>query len=259
MTLRVAEAESAFQQSIGLALKEYASSVPNSDTVLEQCVIPVLTTVANAPKTSPLSDIDVALLIKFLAVISNEASRDNKTYVHVNIANCILRELHLTNNYPEAVLLCRMLLALNMPEPNSTAREDLKKLVEQILAEHGDSPIAALLQKYCANLSGTNTKAAASESQAPCESAILTSQIAEEVDDFEEITNAIASASIDNNNEPGQEAESGLKRTGPATKQRKEKKPKVESNYNTRSSSLRSDSRCSKYTSPIAVRFYFGS
>lgn len=55
----------------------FAREGKNSDEVLEQAVLPVLTQIGTAPKTSPLSDTNINDVVNFLASITSLPNRPN--------------------------------------------------------------------------------------------------------------------------------------------------------------------------------------
>lgn len=59
------------QQILGGAIGNYAHHVKGAKDVIAKAVIPIINAVASAPKTSPLADIDVDNLLKFLSVLTN--------------------------------------------------------------------------------------------------------------------------------------------------------------------------------------------
>lgn len=56
---------------MGVALVKYAQEVDGSEDILEKAVIPTLVSVAKAPKNSPLTDIDVDDLMRFLKAVTS--------------------------------------------------------------------------------------------------------------------------------------------------------------------------------------------
>lgn len=69
-------------QQLIRGIMHFAHSAKNSDEVLEKAVVPVLTTLGNAPKTSPLKDANTNDIISFLAGITSLSNRP-----HVSIHN----------------------------------------------------------------------------------------------------------------------------------------------------------------------------
>lgn len=68
------------QQLLGVALVQYAQEVDGSEDVIEKAVIPTLISVAKAPKNSPLVDVDVDSLIRFLKTITSIKVKQNVSF-----------------------------------------------------------------------------------------------------------------------------------------------------------------------------------
>lgn len=62
------------QQILGGTIGNYANNVKGAKEVLSKAVIPVINSIACAPKTSPLADVDVDNLLKFLAVLTSTSN-----------------------------------------------------------------------------------------------------------------------------------------------------------------------------------------
>lgn len=71
------------QQLLGVALCQYAKEVNGSEDFIEKAVVPTLISIAKAPKNSPLVDIDVDSLIRFLATITNMKVKQNVSFSYV--------------------------------------------------------------------------------------------------------------------------------------------------------------------------------
>lgn len=59
------------QQILGGTIGNYANTVKGAKEILSKSVIPIISGIASAPKTSPLADVDIDNLLKFLSVLTN--------------------------------------------------------------------------------------------------------------------------------------------------------------------------------------------
>lgn len=148
-----------------MALFEYASNSQNSESVFEKCVLPLLITIAKAPKNSPLSGIDVPNLIKFLSTITKMSSKTNNFLIHKNLSHKILHELLLNPNSDEAVLFSKMLLNLEIPYNDTDTLKEIKEHVEKILSVINDNSLKINLQRYHKKLNNCNYIESVTEEQ----------------------------------------------------------------------------------------------
>ncbi|CAH1100124.1 unnamed protein product [Psylliodes chrysocephalus] len=114
------------QQIIGMVIDSYAKKSDDAKEVIAKAVKPILNSIASAPRTSPLADVDVDNLILFLATITN-GKRDLGT--HVNMAHMCTNEILKTKNPLMAVYLCKMLVHLDIQSENVAV---LKELIAQV-------------------------------------------------------------------------------------------------------------------------------
>lgn len=70
------------QQFLGISLVRYAQEVDGSEDVIEKAVIPTLISVAKAPKNSPLVDVDVDSLIRFLNTVTSIKMKQKVSFQH---------------------------------------------------------------------------------------------------------------------------------------------------------------------------------
>lgn len=64
---------------IGRIFVEYMTEVPSSLEVIEQAYIPTIQAVLEAPRNSPLADVDIDLIIRFMSQISRSGNHKYNT------------------------------------------------------------------------------------------------------------------------------------------------------------------------------------
>lgn len=71
------EQDTKLQQLLGVALLTYASDVEGSEDALEKAVIPTLLSIAHAPVSSPLIDVDLDAVIRYLGMITSVKTKQS--------------------------------------------------------------------------------------------------------------------------------------------------------------------------------------
>lgn len=123
-------------QLLGVFFENYVKFVPESHSIVEDAFIPTLQTIANAPSNSPLVDINIDSLIKFLVMITNLYSKNltNELYTHKNLLISLGNEmLKLSNDIKEIPLYLKSMLLLDIPYDDNIIMQDLKKQAENLL------------------------------------------------------------------------------------------------------------------------------
>lgn len=69
--MHLGKASDNLQQILGGTIGNYANNEKGAKEVLSKTVIPVINGIVSAPKTSPLADVDIDNLLKFLAVLTS--------------------------------------------------------------------------------------------------------------------------------------------------------------------------------------------
>lgn len=64
---------------IGRVFVEYTTEVPSSLEVIEQAYISTIHAVMDAPRSSPLADVDIDLIIRFMSEISRPGNHKYNT------------------------------------------------------------------------------------------------------------------------------------------------------------------------------------
>lgn len=141
------------QQYLGKGIVDYASKITGNEEILEQAVIIVLVSMANAPKTSPLFDIDIENALNFLACITSFKKQKNEVNIHKNLATAIVAKMSSKPNNCVFQLLVRMLLKLDPPFDEATAISDLKTQTEFLFEVVKEKSLIRNLEKYVRKLS----------------------------------------------------------------------------------------------------------
>lgn len=145
----VYEDELHLRQMLGLFFKMYATSCPLSQETLEQCFLPTINTLLNAPCSSPLYQVNIENVAKFLLDLTKNGVNQLSAEVHIhnNLALKLCNEL-LLDNYEQIKselinILCHMDLSLD-----EDLQRDLKKRAERISKNCPDRASTRAIQKF---------------------------------------------------------------------------------------------------------------
>ncbi|KAJ8975351.1 hypothetical protein NQ317_000279 [Molorchus minor] len=125
------------QQKLGTLIVNYTKLVKGAREVIETAVIPTLTTIAHAPRASPLADIDIDNVLRFLAAITNSSDTMDIVHVHTHLAQSLCFKIANKPSDPVVPYLSKMLLHLEIPE-NSSSIKELITQAELLLLEEED-------------------------------------------------------------------------------------------------------------------------
>ncbi|XP_077295616.1 chromosome associated protein G [Arctopsyche grandis] len=116
------EEEDVVKQLLGTFFPLFASHVEDAQRQLEAAFIPTLTTLANAPHSSPLSDVDHEAVIKFMIGLTLPTVAPAAHNVHSNLCVSVMSALERDAELAEP-LLCRALALLSPPRTADLCRD----------------------------------------------------------------------------------------------------------------------------------------
>ncbi|CAG9817626.1 unnamed protein product [Phaedon cochleariae] len=127
------------QQLLGMLIVNYTNCVKGAREVIVKAVVPILNSIANAPNTSPLADVDVDNLLRFLAVITNADDKKELASTHLAMAHMFCYEMVKKKNASIVHYLSKMMLLLEIPSENSALAKELVAQLEVLLDEENNS------------------------------------------------------------------------------------------------------------------------
>lgn len=141
------------QRYIGEGLTKYIYEIQTAPTCLENAIIPTLCYIGNAPKTSPLSEVNhddvMHCLIKFTKI------RETTTLsVHKNVAYSILSRVTKTKE-PAERILTKMLTFLDVPIDEPNVIKELSQQVTSAQENVNDKVSLTHLKRYFNKLNTT--------------------------------------------------------------------------------------------------------
>ncbi|KAF5277007.1 hypothetical protein FQR65_LT16086 [Abscondita terminalis] len=132
------------KQQIGMLLQKLPM-LPGSTHLLENSFVPTIKTIVNAPKTSPLSDVNLPSLIKFMLSLCSVCQENDG--VHCLLAFKILTEINDNFNEPVNLVLSKVLLLLGI-KPDAQLITGLIKLCQNIIQEEDNNIILNNIEKF---------------------------------------------------------------------------------------------------------------
>lgn len=140
------------QRSIGISLTTYMAKVQNAPSVLEKAILPTLCYIGNAPKTSPLAEVNyddiLHCLIKFTRIRESTTAE-----VHKHLAYSILSRLAKTNDQSVRILT-KILGYLDIPTDEPNVILELSQQVSRAQENVNDKVAQTSLKKFYNKLNG---------------------------------------------------------------------------------------------------------
>ncbi|KAJ8969726.1 hypothetical protein NQ314_001614 [Rhamnusium bicolor] len=136
-------------QFIGFTL-ERVPSVSDSSEQLEEAVLMTVKALALAPKISPLADVNIENISKFMIALCKTSHEG--AHIHTNLAQTICCEIKDKPRNRINLILSKMLLLLDIPNDKIIVR-DLLKICDQIKDDVNDRLVLNNVVKFVSSLS----------------------------------------------------------------------------------------------------------
>ncbi|XP_050308524.1 condensin complex subunit 3 isoform X2 [Anthonomus grandis grandis] len=117
--------QKSFQFKLGNLFSKYIAWVPNARQTMAQSIVTILTRIADAPRTSPLADIDVDDVLRFLVCVTDD---NNTNLVHTSLAKKLLQEISMKPTDKTTIYFSKMLNLLKLPAGDTP---DVQELITQ--------------------------------------------------------------------------------------------------------------------------------
>ncbi|CAG9791474.1 unnamed protein product [Diatraea saccharalis] len=113
--------EDMLRQTIGVFFQTFPANVEGAQEQIQKATLPTLRTLANAPSSSPLAEIDQEAVVRFIVSLTrvNHELTDSQGAMAMSLCNYIVRRPSST----EVGLACRMLALLSPPRDGHLANE----------------------------------------------------------------------------------------------------------------------------------------
>lgn len=132
----VTEDDTRLRHCLGVFFQLYARESRTHQEIVEECFLPTVRTLLNAPATSPLAEVDVANVAELLVELTRPSalvrpSSTEEVCLHDYLAVRVCGEMLRDPGAPEVRLYAKTLGGLEL-SPNQTTRRDLLSLLQQI-------------------------------------------------------------------------------------------------------------------------------
>ncbi|XP_031353085.1 uncharacterized protein LOC116178001 isoform X4 [Photinus pyralis] len=141
------------QQLLANALVFFARFVGDGDELLEKAVIPILTSLGNAPRTSPLADVDIDSALSFIAAITSIQKPVGFNNIHKNLAFAVCEKIAPRPDDKCVPLYVKMLLHLDPVLKDAVVVRELIDQAQLIIDELSDKFAKRNMQKFVHKLS----------------------------------------------------------------------------------------------------------
>ncbi|KAK5640968.1 hypothetical protein RI129_009515 [Pyrocoelia pectoralis] len=141
------------QQLLANAIVFFARFVTDSEEILEKAVIPILSSLGNAPRTSPLADVDIDGALSFLAAITSIQKPVGFNNIHKNLAFSLCDKIAPKPEDRCVPLYVKMLLHLDPILEDGVVVQELINQAQLIIDDIRDKLSKRNLQKFVHKLS----------------------------------------------------------------------------------------------------------
>uniref|UniRef100_A0A674DKY6 Non-SMC condensin I complex, subunit G n=1 Tax=Salmo trutta TaxID=8032 RepID=A0A674DKY6_SALTR len=136
----VTEGDTRLRHCLGVFFQLYARESRAHQECVEECFLPTLQTLLNAPATSPLAEVDVTNVAELLVELTRSSSlikpgNPQEVCVHDYLAVRVCGEMLKDPSAPEVRLYAKVLSSLELSADGNTTR-DLATLLQQVTQVH---------------------------------------------------------------------------------------------------------------------------
>ncbi|RVE76276.1 hypothetical protein OJAV_G00006640 [Oryzias javanicus] len=148
----VTEDDTRLRHCLGVFFQLYARESRSHQEVVEECFLPTVRTLLNAPATSPLAEVDINNVVELLVELTRPSalikpsSNTEEVCVHDYLAVRMCGEMLKDPTAPEVRLYAKTLSNLELSR-ESTVREDLQTLLQQLVQTVKDRVCLRALEK----------------------------------------------------------------------------------------------------------------
>ncbi|KAJ8000447.1 hypothetical protein DPEC_G00180220 [Dallia pectoralis] len=152
----VTEDDTRLRHCLGVFFQLYARDGRSQQECVEECFVPTLHTLLNAPATSPLAEVDVTNVAELLVELTRPSALirpadTQETSVHDYLAVRVCGEILKDPSAPEVRLYAKILSNLELSSEKNT-RRDLLTLLQQITQEVKDRICLRAVEKLIGQL-----------------------------------------------------------------------------------------------------------
>ncbi|XP_036829398.1 condensin complex subunit 3-like isoform X2 [Oncorhynchus mykiss] len=158
----VTEDDTRLRHCLGVFFQLYARESRAHQECVEECFLPTLQTLLNAPATSPLAEVDVTNVAELLVELTRPSSLikpgdTQEVCVHDHLAVRVCGEMLKDPSAPEVRLYAKVLNSLELSADGNTTR-DLVTLLQQVTQEVKDRIALRAVEKLIGQLQDSNNQ-----------------------------------------------------------------------------------------------------
>ncbi|XP_064782897.1 condensin complex subunit 3-like isoform X1 [Oncorhynchus masou masou] len=158
----VTEDDTRLRHCLGVFFQLYARESRAHQEVVEECFLPTLQTLLNAPASSPLAEVDVTNVAELLVELTRPSSLikpgdTQEVCAHDHLAVRVCGEMLKDPSAPEVRLYAKVLNSLELSADGNTTR-DLVTLLQQVTQEVKDRIALRALEKLIGQLQDSNNQ-----------------------------------------------------------------------------------------------------
>uniref|UniRef100_A0A674DL19 Non-SMC condensin I complex, subunit G n=1 Tax=Salmo trutta TaxID=8032 RepID=A0A674DL19_SALTR len=158
----VTEGDTRLRHCLGVFFQLYARESRAHQECVEECFLPTLQTLLNAPATSPLAEVDVTNVAELLVELTRSSSlikpgNPQEVCVHDYLAVRVCGEMLKDPSAPEVRLYAKVLSSLELSADGNTTR-DLATLLQQVTQEVKDRIALRAVEKLIGQLQDSNNQ-----------------------------------------------------------------------------------------------------
>ncbi|XP_042173499.1 condensin complex subunit 3-like isoform X2 [Oncorhynchus tshawytscha] len=158
----VTEDDTRLRHCLGVFFQLYARESRAHQECVEECFLPTLQTLLNAPATSPLAEVDVTNVAELLVELTRPSSLikpgdTQEVCVHDYLAVRVCGEMLKDPSAPEVRLYAKVLNSLELSADGNTTR-DLVTLLQQVTQEVKDRIALRAVEKLIGQLQDSNNQ-----------------------------------------------------------------------------------------------------
>ncbi|XP_076275206.1 condensin complex subunit 3-like isoform X1 [Rhynchophorus ferrugineus] len=146
------------QQKIGTVISVFPERIKEARGIIAKAIIPVISNIANAPRTSPLVDVDPDNVLKFLATVIQDSS-DSSDLIQRELVHELIKEISTNPTAAPTPYFAKLLLYLNLDLSDAVLVNELIAQIELLKnMETLDKISKQRLQKYIDKLQGISSR-----------------------------------------------------------------------------------------------------
>ncbi|NP_001167050.1 condensin complex subunit 3 [Salmo salar] len=158
----VTEGDTRLRHCLGVFFQLYARESRAHQECVEECFLPTLQTLLNAPATSPLAEVDVTNVAELLVELTRSSSLikpgdPQEVCVHDYLAVRVCGEMLKEPSAPEVRLYAKVLSSLELSADGNRTR-DLVTLLQQVTQEVKDRIALRAVEKLIGQLQDSNSQ-----------------------------------------------------------------------------------------------------